>query len=104
MQLWQILVPTVRPDGRPFRLRYHRVWDAQVRAITGGLTILQPARGQWISPEGELFAERMIPVLLACSESQIEEIADFTAAYYSQKAVLYWLVSDRVVLRHYPSA
>lgn len=101
MKLWTILVPTVRPDGRPFRLRFHRVWDAKVREIAGGLTVLEPAKGQWLSPDGELFAERMIPVLLGCSGQQIEKIADMTAAYYSQRAVMYWQVSDNVVIKHY---
>ena len=73
--LWEILVPTVRrKDGKPIRTRYHRVWDGKVRAIAGGLTILQPAKGQWVSPSGELFSERMIPVRVACSEEQIDKI------------------------------
>ena len=99
--LWEILVPTVRNDGRPIRTRYHRVWDGKVRAITGGLTVLAPARGQWVSPAGELFVERMIPVRIACTESQIGAIADMTAGYYEQLAVMYYRVSDRVVVKHY---
>ncbi len=100
-KLWEILVPTVRNNGRPFRTRFHRVWDAKVRAISGGLTICVPAKGQWVSPDGVLFAERMIPVRIACTEQQIEQIADLTANYYDQNAVLYWLVSERVVIKHY---
>jgi hypothetical protein len=100
MELWEILVPTVRNDGRPIRTRFHRVWDAKVRAITGGLTILAPAKGQWVSPEGELFIERMIPVRIACSREEIERIIDMTLSYYSQKAVLAYRISEEVVLRH----
>ena len=62
-KLWEILVPTVRNDGRPFRLRYHRVWDARVKAIAGGLTVVTPVRGTWASPTSEVFKERMIPPL-----------------------------------------
>ena len=101
MNLYEILVPTLRNDGRPIRTRFHRVWDAKVRAITGGLTILAPAKGQWVSPQGELFAERMIPVRVACSPEQIEKIADVTAAYYEQKAVLFYQVSNNVRIKHY---
>lgn len=101
MELWEILVPTVRNDGKPFRLRYHRVWDAKVREITGGLTILQPAKGQWVCPEGNLFQERMIPVRVACSADQMARISDFTAEYYDQQAIMYYRVSDRVVIQHY---
>lgn len=99
--LWEILVPTIRNDGRPIRLRFHRLWDQQVRAVSGGLTIFPPTKGQWLSRTGELFVERMIPVRIACTEKQIEEIADLTAHYYEQLAVLYYLVSSKVVIKHY---
>ncbi len=99
--LWQILVPTVRNDGRPIRLRCHRVWDAKVRAIAGGLTILSPSKGQWVCDQGQLYAERMIPVMVACTREQIEVIADITAKYYEQLAVMFWLVSDQVVIKSY---
>lgn len=102
-KLWTILVPTARPNGRPFRLRYHRLWDSKVSSITGGLTILQPVKGQWVAGDGRLFAERMIPVSIACSDEQICEIADFTAKHYFQEAIIYWLVSDRVIIKHYGS-
>lgn len=98
--LWTILVPTVR-KGRPVRTRSHRVWDAKVRSITGGLTILQPAKGQWVAPDNTLFVERMIPVVVACTLEQIDRIADFTAKFYDQRAVMYWKISDLVVVKHY---
>lgn len=98
--LWEILVPTII-DGKPVRLRYHRVWDSKVRAIANGLTILTPTKGQWVSPTGDLFVERMIPVRIACSEVDIHKIADLTAAYYKQKAVMFYRVSDIVVVKHY---
>jgi hypothetical protein len=60
-QLWEILVPTVRNDGSPIRVRFHRVWDSHVRKISGGLTILPVAKGQWLDGD-KLYAERMIPV------------------------------------------
>ncbi len=110
--MWEILVPTVRrvasapsktgeprPAGKPYTTRYHRVWDAKVRAITGGLTILTPAKGQWISPEGELYQERMIPVRIAATRSQIDKIIDLTMEYYDQLAVLCYKVSDEVIIR-----
>ena len=101
VQLWEILVPTVRKDGGFYTTRFHKVWDAKVRAISGGLTILTPAKGQWVSPSGELCIERMIPVRIACTEQQMEMISDITAAYYLQDAVLYYRVSDLVRIKHY---
>jgi len=74
------------------------VWDKKVREIANGLTILKPAMGQWISPDGNVFAERMIPVRIACSESEINNIAIMTKEYYDQLAVMYYRISDRVVV------
>lgn len=99
--MWEILVPTVRrTGGKPYTTRYHRVWDAKVREITGGLTILTPAKGQWVSPDGELFVERMIPVRIAATREQIDQIMDLTISYYDQLAVLCYKVSDEVIFKH----
>ncbi len=100
MDLWEILVPTIM-NGKPIHTRYHRVWDTKVRKISNGLTILMPGKGQWVSPNGELFVERMIPVRIACTEEQINQIADLTADYYKQQAVMYYLLSCNVVIKNY---
>lgn len=108
MQLWAILVPTQKniPTGKNnqnkfYTLRYHRLWDAKVREISGGLTILSAAKGNWISKEGQLYVERMIPVQIACTREQIEEIADLTAKHYQQKAIFFYLVSSEVHIKYY---
>jgi hypothetical protein len=122
--MWEILVPTEKriksPMPRPeddwgddvagalenwqrrnsYTTRYHKVWDAEVRRITGGLTILTPAKGQWVSPDGELFIERMIPVRIVATRAQIEQIIDMTMIYYDQLAVLCFKISDEVILRN----
>lgn len=100
--VWQILVPTVRNDGRPIKTRFHHVWDEKVRSITGGLTIQPPAKGQWVNPhDGALFVERMIPVQIVCTRRQIEQIADMTASYYEQKAIMFSKVTDEVYIKNY---
>lgn len=96
--LWEILVPTVKNDGRPYRLRYHRVWDARVKDISGGLTVVTPVRGTWVSPAGEEFKERMIPVRIMCSEEDILDIAHMTKMYYDQEAVMVYRVSDHCLI------
>lgn len=98
---WEILVPTQSNEGIPYRTRFHKVWDEKVRAITGGLTIIPPVKGQWVAPNGELFSERMIPVRIACTEEQIETIADMTAKYYKQKAILFYMVSNNIKIKNY---
>jgi len=95
--LWEILVPCVRQDGRPFHTRYHRVWDAKVRAIAGGLTILHPAKGQWVY-NGAVIAERVIPVRVACTREQIEQIVQISLDYYEQIAIMAYKISDEVIL------
>lgn len=99
-KMWEILVPTTRNDGRPIRTRFHRVWDEKVRAISGGLTVLTPAVGQWVNPDGHLFKERMIPVRIMCSREDIETIIDMTIEYYEQEAVLAYCVSSECVLKY----
>lgn len=100
--MWEILVPTERrlEPGKYYTTRYHRVWDAKVRAITGGLTVLAPARGQWISPTGELFQERMIPVRIIATRDEIEKVIDLTLKYYDQLAVLCYKISDEVIIKY----
>ena len=82
IRLWEILVPTTMSNGKLVRTRQHREWDTRVRRISHGLTVLQPAKGQWVAPNNELFTERMIPVRIACTRSQIEDIVDLTAVFY----------------------
>ena len=94
-ELWEILVPTIM-DEKPVRTRYHKNWDDKVRKISGGLTILKPAKGQWVSPSGKLFDERMIPVRIACTEKQIEKIMDITLQHYRQEEVMAYRVSDLI--------
>jgi hypothetical protein len=100
--MWEILVPTERrlKPGKYYTTRYHRVWDAKVRAITGGLTIMSPAKGQWIHPAtGNLFKERVIPVRIMATREEIERVIDLTLTYYDQLAVLCYKVSDEVILK-----
>lgn len=97
-ELWEILVPTVRNDGRPYHLRFHRVWDGKVRALTKGLTVYKPVVGQWHDHEGRLYHERMIPVRISCGEPEIRAIMQITKDYYEQKAVMAYRVSDRCLL------
>lgn len=97
--LYEILVPTVRNDGTPFRTRYHRVWDRKVEAISGGLTITPPGKGTWVH-EGASVRERMIPVRILCTREQIDRIIDITLSHYDQTAVMAYKVSDEIILRH----
>ena len=101
MKLWEILVPLRTSRGKHIKTKFHRVWDAKVREIANGLTILQPAKGQWVCPKGKLFRERMLPVRIACTDKQIKEIADFTAVHYRQKAVMFYEISSNVTVKHY---
>lgn len=100
-KLWEILVPTIHPHtGKPIRTRYHRVWDNKVRQISGGLTITEPTKGEWISPKGDIIKERMIPVRFLATDEEASEIVDYTIDYYKQEAVLAYVISAQYILRY----
>lgn len=101
MELWEILVPTKRNNGRPFTTRHHKEWDKRVRKLSSGLTIYTPAKGQWVDLDGDLFEERMIPVRIACNGKTIQKIMDITAQHYDQLAVMAYCVSDNVLIKRY---
>lgn len=98
VQLWEILVPTINNEGKPFRTRHHKEWDKVVRNISGGMTILTPCKGQWIDKSTEvLYEERMIPVRIACTRNQIIQIMKFAKVHYKQIDILAYKVSDDVI-------
>ncbi len=103
LTMWEILVPTVKPntEGKSFfKKRYHQVWDAKVRTLTRGLTIMPPSKGQWVSPHGVLFEERMIPVRIVATREDIMKVIDLTLKHYSQEAVLCYKISDEVIFKY----
>ena len=99
-QLWEVLVPRVLNSGIEITLSHHKKWDENVRQIAGGLTILKTAKGVWESPGGQIFREEMIPVRIACTEEQINQIINLTIEHYDQEAVMAYRVSDKVIIRH----
>lgn len=94
-------MPVADNQGRKIPVSYHRRWDSAVRAIAGGLTIFEPAKGEWLHLDSKLFSEKMIPVRISCADAAIAQIADLTARHYKQKAVMYYRVSDQVIIKHY---
>ena len=96
--LWEVLIPTMIGD-KPVRTRYHKVWDEKVRSISGGLTIMKPVKGEWISSDGELYAGRSIPVRVACTEEDIDKIMDITLEHYEQLEVMAYKISSDVKFR-----
>ncbi len=95
---WEILVPNNSNEGLEYKLEHHNEWDSKVREIAGGLTILRSAKGQWVSPEGKVFYDRMIPVRLYCDEQEMDKIINFTMKHYDQEAVLAYEISSNVKL------
>ena len=96
--IWELLVPVSWNTGRDIPISHHRDWDAKVRDIADGLTILKAAKGQWISPDGDLYSEHMIPVRVACTEEEIKKIARFTLSHYNQEKVMFYRIADKVYI------
>ncbi len=97
-ELWEILVPRLTNSKKQIPLKVHKKWDKEVERIAGGLTILKPAKGHWISKQGTLFKEEMIPVRIYCTENRINKIINKTLEHYCQKAVLAYKLSSKVKL------
>ncbi len=97
MLLWEILVPTQFDDTKEdISIAHHREWDRLVREVSGGLTMLRSATGQWVQL-GEVQQESVIPVRLIATREQMEEIAKFTARHYRQKVIMVYKISDEVL-------
>ena len=98
--IWEILVPTMM-KGKPVRTRHHKEWDRKVKNISGGLTITPPSKGYWVNDSGETIKERMIPVKIFCTESEIRTISNITAMHYKQDAIMFYKAAlERKRLKH----
>ena len=98
--LYEILVPTIYGDTiKPIRTKHHKEWDKRVQKITGGLTIMSPAKGKWVY-EGIEYPEKVIPVRIMCSENDIAKIVDMTIEHYRQKCVMHYRISDEVKITY----
>ena len=99
-ELWEVLVPASNNNDLKFTFEHHKAWDTYVKDLTGGVTIMKVAKGQWVSPTGRTYVDRMIPCRIVCTEDQISDIVDFTIEHYKQEAVLAYRISTNVILRH----
>lgn len=99
-ELWEILVPASNNKDLRFTYDHHKAWDAYVKKLSGGITIMKTAKGEWVSPDGKLYVDRVIPCRIICTEEEINKIVDFTIVHYKQEAVLAYRISKRVVLRY----
>jgi hypothetical protein len=96
--MWEILVPAYDANGE-IPLPRHKQWDNKVNVIAGGLTIMKPAVGHWVSPAGKLFRDKMIPVRIACTRLQIDAIGHMSLEHYGgEQVILVYRVSDTVLM------
>ena len=101
--LWEILVPVENINSmlrEEFDIKVHQAWDEKVRQVAGGLTIMKTGKGNWIDTN-EVCIEKMIPVRIMCTKKQINDIADMTAEHYRQTAVMFYKVSNEVIIKMY---
>lgn len=96
--LWEILIPRQDNDGLEFAVEHHRQWDANVRSISGGFTILRTAKGQWMH-DGRLYEEPMIPVRVLCTRDQMIGIVDYTMIHYDQLAIFAYAISTDTIFK-----
>ena len=79
---------------KPISTKHHKNFDAFVKGISNGLTIMTPAKGIWVSDKE--YIERIIPVKIMCTEKEIKTIVKFALKHYRQKAVMWYCVSNDV--------
>lgn len=99
-EFWEILVPASNNKDNKFTYAHHKKWDEFVKDITGGVTIMKTAKGEWVSPTGKLYVDRMIPCRIACTREEILVIIGFTIEHYNQEAVLAYKISEDVILKY----
>jgi hypothetical protein len=93
VKMWEILVPAWSNTGNIFTVAHHNVWDDKVLEIVGGLSLMPTIKGKW-----EGCKDKMIPVRIACSRFELEQILDFTMLHYNQEAVMACKVYDEVII------
>ena len=93
-RIYEILVPACDNNGQIFPMPHHWEWDRKVQEIAGGLTLLDSVKGKYLNRS----AERMIPVRIAATYSEMSEIVEFTIDHYQQDAILFYLVSERAII------
>ena len=97
--MWEVMVPTHDNDGQKFPVSHHQEWDKTVQYIAGGQTLHGVVRCRWIDEAtGAKYEESMIPVRIACTSEQIDEIGVHTKRHYGQIAVLAYCISNDVRL------
>jgi len=96
--LWEILVPVDYSDGSGFiPIEYHKQWDAYIRRISNGMTILRSAIGEWGDGDN-IIRERMIPVRLLATREELDKILEVTKEFYKQKVVMAYKLSSDVIM------
>jgi hypothetical protein len=99
-ELWEILVPASNSKRKEnFSYAHHKEFDDYVKSLSNGLTILKTVKGEWMSDDGELFVDRLIPVRIATNRENIDKIIDFTITHYNQLAVMAYKISEEVIIR-----
>ncbi len=99
LKLFEILVPTISNSGVPYTKQYHQQWDKKVIDIAGGLSIMTPLKGKWISDDPfKVYDDKNIPVRIACTVEQLQQIIKVTIDHYTQLAVMAYKISDEVYI------
>lgn len=98
--LYEILVPECWNHGTKIPVDYHQEWDALVRAISGGLTVLRPFKGQW-EFNNNLFTEHVIPCRVLATRAEMDKIVEITMEHYpDQHCIMAYRLSTEVILRY----
>ena len=97
LPMWEIFVPASNIDAE-FSYEHHKIFDEFVKQKAQGITVMRGAKGEWISPSGVLFKDRIIPCRICCSIGDIHSIMRFALKHYNQEAIMAYKISDHVLM------
>ena len=95
--LYEILIPVADNDGHTFSNSYRKIFVDILIKETGGLSVLPTVKGFWID-KGITYADENTPLRVICTGEDIERFAYIAKEHFNQLAILYYKISDDVVI------
>lgn len=97
MILYEFLLPVRSNDGSEIPDRIYKGLLGRILALAGGYTLPGKALGGWINGQGSTQVENMLPLRVACTPDQAQEIVAMIAdTFPDQESLMSYVLSDQV--------
>jgi|SRR6478609_1959042 len=102
MKLWEILIPVRDNEGNAYPEGTREHFLELLLQNVGGYSIGTTYRGAWRDESGITQEEYMLPVRIALEDDMnIEYWVNHVGYIFKQKAVMYTLLSNHSIIKHY---